>query len=94
MTIEWEDWVPNPDVVTKHKQFTGFGPDGNGDDLLVAVDDLGADVAGKDGAIAFRNRDGDDVTWAKPGDWIIRGTRGEVYPVTDDVHKDKYRRPS
>ena len=95
MSIQWEDWIPKQ-VVTSHAQFTGFGPDGNGDDLLIELADLGADVHGPpDEMIEFRNRDGEDVTWAHPGDWVICGTQGEFYPVAPEVHADKYdRRPS
>lgn len=89
MTVQWEDWVPRH-VVTRHAKFLGFGRDGNGDELLVELDDLGANVSGRDGEIEFRNRDGDDITWAKPGDWIVHGTRGEFYAVTPEVHADKY----
>lgn len=90
MSIDWEDWAPKQ-VITQHVRFTGFGDGGNGDELLVELDDLGADVTGRDGEIEFRNRDGDDVTWAKPGDWVIHGTRDEFYPVTPEVHEDKYQ---
>lgn len=27
---------------------------------------------------------------AKPGDWIVKGTEGEFYPVKDSVFKRKY----
>lgn len=31
-------------------------------------------------------------SWIKvePGNWIIRGTRGEFYPCADDVFREKY----
>lgn len=27
-----------------------------------------------------------------PGDWIVRGTRGEIYPIADDVFDEIYER--
>lgn len=86
---DWEDWEPR-DVRTKHQRFTGFGPDGNGDDLLLVINDNGGDARGFEGEIVFRNHHGD--TWARPGDWVIKGTQGEFYPVSPEVHDDKYRR--
>lgn len=90
---DWDDWVPKQ-VVTKHKLFTGFSDGGNGFELLLEINDNGGDARGKGDEIVFRNRDGDDVTWARPGDWVIYGTRGEFYPVTAEVHGDKYERRS
>lgn len=40
------------------------------------------------GAICVHTLEGDML--AKPGDWIIRGTEGELYPCKDSVFQRKY----
>ena len=40
------------------------------------------------GELRIFTRDG--VMTAKPGDWIIRGVKGELYPCRDDIFQQTY----
>lgn len=42
----------------------------------------------RDGTLAIPTREG--VMTAKPGDWIIRGIKGEYYPCKPDIFEATY----
>lgn len=42
----------------------------------------------KESALVIRTMEGDLV--ASPGDWIIRGIKGEIYPCKDDIFAATY----
>lgn len=90
--ITWENWRAKP-VTVQMARFTGFA-DGNGYELLGELHDLGV-AADRDPVnadrIRMRTRERDD-SHAEPGDWIVIGSRGEVYPIHPDVQSDKYER--
>jgi len=46
------------------------------------------DAAGDDGALFFNTLEG--VMRADPGDWIIQGVAGEVYPCKADIFEKTY----
>ena len=39
-------------------------------------------------AIQIRTLEG--TMTASPGDWIIRGVKGELYPIRDDIFRETY----
>jgi hypothetical protein len=86
----WELWKTKP-VVLQHVHFTGFGANGNGYAVLNLLHQLGvtADRYGDLLRIITPER---TEAIAEADWWIVRGTRGEVYPVRPDVHEDKYER--
>lgn len=87
-----ELWTSRP-VSTEHVQFTGFDDGGNGGELVDWLVDVRGVAAFGDtaGLIHMDTREREDAV-ARPGDWIVFGTRGEVYPVSAEVHADKYER--
>lgn len=50
--------------------------------------DLGVTIDPADGRMVIRTLEGE--MHADPGDWIIRGTRGEFYPCKPDVFEAKH----
>lgn len=85
-----EPWRNKP-VVTEHVQFTGFENGGNGYELLDWLHDLGVLADRVDDTLRIRTPEREEAQ-AWRGDWIIRGTREEIYPIRADVHADKYER--
>ena len=88
--IAWEEWRPKP-ARTRHVQFTGFGPSGNGFELLADLEQRGVHAVGDGDLLHIDTRERADAI-AHAGDWLVIGTRGEVYPVSPEVHADKYER--
>ena len=88
--ITLETWVSKP-VTTQHVQFTGFARSGNGFELLAWLEDQGVHAVGEGDEIHLDTRERSDAV-CRRGDWIVVGTRGEVYPVRAEVHADKYAR--
>jgi hypothetical protein len=89
--IAWEEWEAKP-VRVRMVRFTGFGPTGNGWALLKDLEDRGVLVDKLDETLRIRTRARESVTFL--GDWIVIGTRDEVYPIEPPVQGDKYRRPT
>jgi hypothetical protein len=68
-------------------QYTGS----NRDDVLAftgLTDARGAAIFWHEGTIVVRTLEGDMT--ASPGDWIIRGVAGEVYPCKPDIFDRSY----
>jgi hypothetical protein len=62
-----------------------------GMDLARLANDFPANgVAGYDGALYILTLEG--VMRADPGDWIIRGLKGEIYPCKPDIFEATYER--
>lgn len=32
----------------------------------------------------------DSIAYADPGDWLVKGTKGEFYPCREDIFEEKY----
>ena len=48
----------------------------------------GVSVDPRDGRLIISTLEG--LHWADPGDWIIRGVRGEFYPIKDAIFRETY----
>ena len=48
----------------------------------------GVSIDPRDGRLIISTLEG--LHWADPGDWIIRGVRGEFYPVKPDIFEASY----
>ena len=58
-------------------------------DSRVAADVIAGNVRyPEDGTMLIRTLEGDML--ASPGDWIIRGVKGELYPVKDEIFRATY----
>ena len=91
--IDWEEWETKP-VRVLMKRFTGFGEGGNGYDLQRDLEDRGvmADIFEAENVLRIQTREREESI-TRLGDWVVIGSRTEVYPIDDDVQGDKYRRP-
>lgn len=77
-------------VVTEQVRFEGFASGSNGFELLDWLNDaVGVKAVGDGPFLHLDTREREDAT-ARPGDWIVIGTEGEVYPISDAVHQAKY----
>lgn len=87
-----ERWRKRP-VVVEAVPFTGFGPGGNGFEVMDWINNSGgqahADTEGGS-EIVVATLEGDH--WGRIGDWVIRGIKGEFYPVKPDIFAATYER--
>jgi hypothetical protein len=51
-------------------------------DAVVSID--------KDGVTLYINVDTGGIGEIKPGTWLLKGVRGEVYPCLDDIFMETY----
>jgi hypothetical protein len=72
-------------------RFTGFGPDGNGFDVLQWLGDLGITADRYGDTIRMQTTEREPST-AFPLWTIVIGTEGEVYPISPAVRARKYER--
>ena len=70
--------VPKPDQFIEHGMLLGFFF-GNGFDGFMVAEDKGYDITTLEG-----------VMHASPGDWIIKGVKGEFYPCKPDIFEMTY----
>lgn len=93
--VAWEDWQTKP-VIVQMVRFTGFGDHGNGWALLRDLNDRGV-MADRDpehpNRLRLNTREREPAVAAQ-GDYVVIGTRGEVYPIRPEVQRDKYQRPA
>jgi hypothetical protein len=54
------------------------------------TDELGKSVRGSGGVPIFFIKTLEGEMRADPGDWIIQGVKGELYPVKDDIFQQTY----
>ena len=52
----------------------------------------GVSIDPRDGRLIISTLEG--LHWADPGDWIIRGIKGEFYPIKPNVFADSYEEVS
>ena len=52
----------------------------------------GVSIDPRDGRLIISTLEG--LHWADPGDWIIRGVKGEFYPCKSDIFADSYEEVS
>lgn len=52
----------------------------------------GVSIDPRDGRLIISTLEG--LHWADPGDWIIRGVKGEFYPIKPNVFADSYEEVS
>jgi hypothetical protein len=61
-------------------------------DMQSVIDVLGHDLPsygeGRDGSLRIETLEGDHE--CRPGDWIIRGVKGELYPIKPDIFAATY----
>ena len=76
-------------IITEQIQFEGFAQGSNGFELLDWLNDRGVDAVGDGPFLHLDTRERQDAT-ARPGDWIVIGTEGEIYPISEAVHNAKY----
>ena len=76
-------------VITQQVRFEGFAQGSNGFELLDWLAARGVVAVGDGPFLHLDTREREDAT-ARPGDWIVIGTEGEVYPISDAVHNAKY----
>lgn len=55
---------------------------------FAAARDAGTAMVDREGGCAIKTLEG--TMRASPGDWIIRGTEGELYPCKSSVFERKY----
>jgi hypothetical protein len=88
-------------VVIDAEQFPGHTITGDGIEALIAFEEWlepHAKAAGKwpmryrGQSLIIPTLEGDHE--AKPGDWIIRGIQGELYPCRDDIFAATYEEVS
>jgi len=97
MSLDWEQWWPK-DLPSRQVQFTGFGDDDNGYELLAWLHGRNVQAV-RDGAdILLDTRKREDARLA-PGDWLVDGAGGvlgpDVYPREDPVNEARFeRRPA
>jgi len=94
VNLEFTEFWPKP-VPTLQVQFTGFGDDGTGWDILSYLRDRGIDVFGHDNVI-YRIEDGRAEVFAQLGWWLCIDPDKQHYFIRPSVHDAKYtdRRPS
>jgi len=85
VTLQTGRWRKKP-VVIDAVRFTGF--DGNGDELARWIHEQGVEVEVDGREMRIATLEGPH--WARPGDWIIRGIDGELYPVKDHIFRATY----
>lgn len=80
MRLQWSTWSEMCD-------FAGVAPDGprgcyidaEGSKTESATDTIGLTIPTLEGE-----------TLAREGDWVIRGVKGEVYPIKDEIFRENY----
>jgi len=86
-------------VVIEAEQYPGHSISGLGVDKIIAFEDWlqpHAEAIGKwplryrGQSLIIQTLEGDHE--AKPGDWIIRGVKGELYPCKPDIFEATYER--
>jgi len=95
MSLDWEQWWPKP-LPSRQARFTGFADDGNGYELLGWLHQRGIGAVRERGTdnILLDTRKREDAR-LNPGDWLVDGAGGDVYPREDRVNAAKYdRRPA
>lgn len=48
----------------------------------------GVSIDPRDGRLIIATLEG--LHWANPGDWIVRGARGEFYPIKEAIFQETY----
>ena len=82
MSLQIGRWRKKP-VVIEAVKFTG--PDGNADEIAAWIHAQGLEVEIQGREMLIHTLDGPH--WARPGDWIVRGTDREIYPVKDHIFR-------
>lgn len=72
-----EAWLNRPDLGDCPKWFT---------------DELGKSIRGSGGMPIYFIKTLEGEMRADPGDWIIRGVKGEIYPCKPDIFAATYER--
>ena len=76
-------------VVVDAMQLPADGADAS-DELLTFLHEMGENWSSeRDGSVVLRDRY-EGVMVADPGDWIIRGVKGEYYPCKPDIFEKSY----
>lgn len=87
--LDWTEFWPKQ-IPIRQVQFTGFGDDGNGWDILSYLHDRGIEAYGRGNTIYLTTDDrGEGV--AHVGWWLCVGTEGEHYFIRPVVHETKYQ---
>jgi hypothetical protein len=89
VSLRIDRWRKKP-VVIEAIRFTGFDGGGNGDEVARWIHEQGIEVEVEGREMLIHTLDGPH--WARPGDWIVRGTDQEVYPVKDHIFRDTHER--
>lgn len=90
-SLRVQRWQKRP-VVIEAVEFTGFGPGGNGDQIIDWIRRRGGDAIREGDQIRIATLEGDH--FGTVGDEIIRGVVGEFYPCRRDVFDRTYERPT
>jgi hypothetical protein len=86
--LDFTEFWPKP-IPVRQVQFTGFGDDGNGWDILSYLHDRGIEAYGRGDAIYLTTDDRAEGA-AYAGWWLVIGTEGEHYFIRPSVHEAKY----
>ncbi len=90
--LDWQEFQTRP-VVNRQVQFTGFGDDGNGWEILNWLRDHGHEAYGRENPdTIFLTTDDRAEATAYVGWGLVIGTRSEAYFIRPDVHDEKYVR--
>jgi hypothetical protein len=88
VSLRIDRWRKKP-VVVEAIRFTGFDG-GNGDEVARWIHEQGVEVTVEGREIQISTLEG--PIWARPGDWIIRGVDGELYPCKPHIFRQTYER--
>lgn len=80
-----EQFVKKP-VIVEAIQWTGK----NGDEIIKFVDSHCCLVNKSNGKVLINTLEGD--LYASVNDWIVKGVKGEFYPVKPDIMEQTYTR--
>ena len=75
-------------VVIEAIQFDGLKDSAN--EVLAWIGHYGYEARKTNGGVVIKTLEGDSL--ARPGDFIVKGVRGELYPIKESIFRETYER--
>ena len=75
-------------VVIEAIQFDGSKDSAN--EVLAWIGHYGHEARKTNGGVVIKTLEGDIL--ARPGDFIVKGVRGELYPIKESIFRETYER--
>ena len=75
-------------VVIEAIQFDGSKDSAN--EVLAWIGHYGYEARKTNGGVVIKTLEGDSL--ARPGDFIVKGVRGELYPIKESIFRETYER--